>query len=182
MIKFHMTPSGAREMCRRRGSVTAGESADEVLEVVVRPAGMLELCDDADGQRVAADTGEVFAEQVSCSPGIPRGGGANDLDVVAFPVHLMAAGIFAGRAGDGVEIGNRQPEGRVGVDCEAQGCRRLTCVDGSLRLAVEPGRLPVCGYNTAVVLDRRPVIGRRVAVAAGLVRRWVHHRQIACVA
>ena len=173
MIKFHMTPSAATEMCRRRGCVTAGESADEVLEVVVLPAGALELCGDADGEWVAADTGEVFAEQVSCSPGIARGGGADDLDVVAFPVHLLATGTFAGRSGDGVEIGDGQPEAGVGVDREAQCRRRLACVDGSLGLPVERGRAEVCGYHTAVVLNRRPVIGRGVAVAAGLVGRLV---------
>jgi hypothetical protein len=82
--------------------VTAGESADEVLEVVVGRAGVLDPCDEAGGKRVAADTGEVFAEQVSCSPGIARSGGADDLDVVAFPVHLMATGTVAGRTPDGV--------------------------------------------------------------------------------
>jgi hypothetical protein len=106
----------------------------------------------------------------------------DDLDVVAFPVHLMTTGTLAGRSGDGVEIGDRQPEGRIGGDREAQCCGRLTRVDGSLRLAVERGRPTVCGYHTAVLLDRRPVISRGVAGAAGRVRRWVHHRQVAWVA
>lgn len=67
--RAHSSPSGP-SAATRRGCVTAGESADEVLEVVVLSAGGLELCGDADGKRVAADTGEVFAEQVSCSPGV----------------------------------------------------------------------------------------------------------------
>jgi hypothetical protein len=87
-------------------SVTPGESASEVLEVVVRPAGGLEPCDDADGQRAAAGTGEVLPEQVSCSPGIALGGGADDLNVVAFPVHPVATDTFAGRSGEGIEIGD----------------------------------------------------------------------------
>jgi hypothetical protein len=40
----------------------------------------------------------------------------------------------------GVEIGDGQPEGRVGVDREAQRRGRPTGIDGSLRLAVEPRR------------------------------------------
>jgi hypothetical protein len=181
MIKFDMTPSAAIEMSRRRGCVTAGESADEVLEVVVVPVGKAELCGDADGEWVAADSGEVFAEQVSCSPGITRGGGADDFDVVAFPRHLLAIGTFAGRSGDRVEIGDGEPEAGVGIDREAQCRRRLACVDGSLGLPVERGRPPVCGYHTAVVFDRRPVIGWGVAVAAGLVGRAFHDPQVARV-
>ncbi len=61
---------------------------------------------DADGERVAADSGEVFAKQVRCSLGVAGGGGPDDLDVVAFPVHLLANGTFASCSGDGVEIGD----------------------------------------------------------------------------
>ena len=86
------------------GGVTAGKSADEV-EVVVMPAGALEMRGDAGGERVAADGGEVFAKEVSCSLGVAGGGGADDLDVVAFPVHLLATGTFAGASGKGIEIG-----------------------------------------------------------------------------
>ena len=56
------------------------------------PAGALEMRGDAGGERVAADGGEVFAKEVSCSLGVAGGGGADDLDVVAFPVHLLANG------------------------------------------------------------------------------------------
>jgi len=80
--------------------------ADEVLYVVVMRAGASEMRGDADGERVAADSGEVFAKQVRCSLGVAGGGGPDHLDVVAFPVHLLATGIFAGGSGDGVEIGD----------------------------------------------------------------------------
>jgi hypothetical protein len=55
--------------------VTAGELAGQVLEVVARAGRRLEPGDDADGERVAADTGEVLAEQVSGSlrPAVPPG-------------------------------------------------------------------------------------------------------------
>jgi hypothetical protein len=48
------------------GGVTAGKLAGQVLEVVARGRGRLEPAGDvgrdADGERVASDTGEVLAE------------------------------------------------------------------------------------------------------------------------
>jgi hypothetical protein len=44
--------------------MTAGKLAGQVLEVVARASGRLEPSGDADGERVAADTGEVLAEIV----------------------------------------------------------------------------------------------------------------------
>ncbi len=82
------------------GGVTAGELGVQILDVVVMPAGASEMRGDADGERVAADSGEVFAEQVRCSLGVAGGGGPDHLDVVAFPVHLLATGIFAGGSRD----------------------------------------------------------------------------------
>ena len=54
------------------------------------PPGLSDLGDDADGERVAPDASEVLAEQVGGSLGVAGGRGADDLDVVAFPVHLPA--------------------------------------------------------------------------------------------
>ncbi len=167
---------------RPRGCVTPGVSVDEVLEIVVLSAGVSKLACDADGERVAADTGEVFGEQASCSFGIAGGGCADHLDVVALPVRLLASGSVVRRSGDGAEVGDGQPEGRVGVDREAQRLRRLACIDGSLRLAVERGRPRVCGYRTAVVLDRRSGIGQAIVVAAGLAGCRLHDCQVARVA
>ncbi len=161
--------------------MAAGESVDEVLGVVVVAAGRLEEDGDADGERVAADAGEVFAEEVSCSLGVAGGGGANHLGVVTFPAHLLATGSFAPSSGDGVEIGDGQPEGRVGVDREAQRRGRPTGIDGSLRLAVEPGRPPACRHHTAMILDRRPGITQAIMMAAGPAGRWLHDRQVARV-
>ena len=55
-------------------------------------------------------------------------------------------------------------------------------VDGSLRLAVEPGRPPACRHRAAVILDRRPGIAQAIMVAAGPAGRWLHDRQVARVA
>ena len=118
------------------------------------PPRRSELGGDADGERVAADTGEVFAEQVSCSLGVAGGGGADHLDVVAFPVHLLATGSFARGSGDGVEIGDGQPEGRVGVDREAQRRGRPTGIDG---LAALGGRTrPPAGLSSPHGRGPRP--------------------------
>lgn len=61
------------------GGVTAGKLASQVLEVVARGGGRLESAGDvdrdADGERIAADTDQVLAEQVggSLRPAVPRG-------------------------------------------------------------------------------------------------------------
>jgi hypothetical protein len=64
--------------------------ACEVFELIVRPHGLSHLGDDTEGQRVAPDGSKVLAEQVGGSLGVAGGRGADDLDVVAFPVHLPA--------------------------------------------------------------------------------------------
>jgi hypothetical protein len=56
-------------------SGSAGKLADQVLEVVARAGGRLEPGGDADGERVAADAGEMLAEQVSGSHGLAGGKG-----------------------------------------------------------------------------------------------------------
>jgi hypothetical protein len=71
--------------------VAIWELACQVLEVVIHPRCLSRLGDDPEGERVAPDGSEVLAEQVSGSLAIAGGRGADDLDVVAFPVHLPAA-------------------------------------------------------------------------------------------
>ena len=82
----------------------------------VRAYGLSQLDGDAEGERVAADTGEVLAEQVSCSHGVAGGGSLDHFDVVPFPVHLPVTGTSGRGSGDGAEIGEGEPEGRVGAD------------------------------------------------------------------
>jgi hypothetical protein len=64
--------------------------ACEVFEVVVHPRRLSHTGDDPEGERVASDASKVLAEQVGGSLAIAGGRGADDLDVVAFPVHLPA--------------------------------------------------------------------------------------------
>jgi hypothetical protein len=70
--------------------MTIWQPADEVLEIVVLPKRLPEIGDDVEEKRVTADTVEMIAEQVGRSFQIAGGRGAEDLDVVAFPVHLPA--------------------------------------------------------------------------------------------
>ncbi len=67
------------------------ELACQVLEVVVQPRWRSRLGDDPEGEGVAPDGSEVLAEQIGGSLAIAGGRGADDLDVVAFPVHLPTA-------------------------------------------------------------------------------------------
>jgi hypothetical protein len=75
--------------------VAIWELACQVLEVVVHPRWLSRLGDDLEGERVAPDGSEVLAEQAGGSLAIAGGRGADDLDVMAFPVHLPAAVMLA---------------------------------------------------------------------------------------
>jgi hypothetical protein len=93
-----------------------GSRAAEVLG----PSGMAhtlsEVGDDASSERVAANAGEVFTEEVGGATDVASGSGADHFDVVAFPVHLVATDGSRGCLRDGVEVGGGQPKGRIGVD------------------------------------------------------------------
>src|ERR1700744_1795297 len=101
--------------------MTARKLAGQVLEVVARAGGRLEPGGDADGEGVAAATGEVPADQLSGSRGLAGGGGGDHFDVMAFPFHRLAGGLLAWYAGEGHQIGGGQGEVGVGADRQAQG-------------------------------------------------------------
>jgi len=136
---------------------------------------------DAEGERVAADAGDVFAEQVSGSSGIAGGCGGDHLDVVALPVHLVVAGTVACCSGDGVEVGDGESEGRVGVDGEPQRRDGKARVGGALCLPVSRSGRPVCGYRAAVDVHRRPGRGQVVKVAEVLAPHRLHDGKVARV-
>jgi len=157
--------------------VTAGKLAGQILEVVARAGGRLEPGGDADGERVAADTGELLAEQVSGSHGLAGGCGGNHFDVMAFPVHRPASGLMTRCAGEGPQIGDGEAEIGVGADGQAQGCGGPVRVGCSLRPAVPRGRPGVGGDYPAVVLDRGSGGGPMIMVAETLAWRWLHNGQ-----
>jgi hypothetical protein len=163
------------------GGVTIGKLGGEAPEVVV-VRGPSEPGDDSEGERVAADAGEVLAEQVDRPPGIAVGRGADHFDVVAFPGHRPTPGILVRDAGDGAEIGGGEPEAWIGADRESQRRGGPARVDGSLRLLVPGGRARRGADRTAVDLDRRPGSGRVIMVAGVLIWRWLHACQAAWAA
>ena len=136
--------------------MATGKLAGQLLQVVVPRFRISEPGSDPDGERIAADTGEVLAEQVRCSRDVARGCGGDHFDVMPFPVHRPATGMAARCAIDGLEIGSGEGEVGVGGDGEAQGHGGPTRVGGSLRPPVPRGRLRVGGDHPAVVLDRGP--------------------------
>ncbi len=105
----------------------------------------------------------------------------DNFDVVALPVHLLVTGTLARRSGDGVEVGDGEPEGRVGVDGEPQrrgGQARAGC---ALCLPVPRSGQPVCGDHAAVDVNRRPGSGQVVMVAGVLVPHRLHEYKVARV-
>ena len=145
----------------------------------VRPYRLPQVEGDAAGERVAAHTGEVLAEQVSCPHGVAGGGSPDHFDVVAFPVHLPVARTSGRGSGDGAEIGEGEPEGRVGVDGALQCGDGSAQVHGSLRLPVTRGRPLVCRDHAAVVLNGRPGGRQGMVVARWLTFGWLHDCQVA---
>jgi hypothetical protein len=162
--------------------VAIRELACEVFEVAVHPYGLSHLGDDPGGERVAPDASEVLAEQVGGSLGVAGGRGADDLDVVAFPVHLPATVTLAWGSGHGVEVGESELERRVGFDGEAQRRDGPAAVDGSLCLPVPPRGPQVRGDRPAVVLNGGPGGVQVIMPAEGLALWWLHESQFAWLA
>jgi hypothetical protein len=69
--------------------VATGKLAGEVLEFVPASSAPSEVGDDAESERVA-DAGEEFMEQIGGSAEDAGSGGADHLDVMAFPAHWAA--------------------------------------------------------------------------------------------
>ena len=132
-------PPGRSWGARPWGCVTAGKLAGEVLEVVALAGGLSELGGDADGERVAADTGEVFAEQVSgsrwpcrwrrCGPlrcdGVPSSS-AGDWELwLAVPVMASRSAMASPKAGSALTARRRA--------AVARRARRLAAPAGTTR-------------------------------------------------
>ena len=121
-------------------------------------------------------------EQVGRSLHIAGGRGAEDLDVVAFPVHLPATVTLARGSGGGVEVGEGELEGRVGFDGEAQRFGGSAAVDGSLCLPVERRGPRACGDRAAMVLNGGPRGIHVIMPAEGRILSWLHESHVALAA
>jgi hypothetical protein len=158
------------------------EAACEVFEVLVHHLRLLRLGDDPEGKRVAPDGSEVLAEQVGGSLAVAGGSGADDLDVMTFPVHLPATVTLARASGNGVEVGEGELERRVGFNGKVQRCSGFWTVDGSLCVPV-PRRGPhACGDRAAVVLDGGREGVQVIMLAEALTWCWLHESEFARVA
>ena len=90
--------------------VATEQFSGQVLKTILLSYTPSEVGDDANSEWVAANAGEVFTEQVGGSTEVAGGRGADHFDVMAFPVHLATADGARGCFGDGVEIGDGEPE------------------------------------------------------------------------
>lgn len=158
--------------------MTPGDLAGQGLEVVT-VHGVPEPGDDTEGERVAADTGEMLAQQVNCPAGLSGRRGGDHLDLVAFPGRRPAGRVVGRSTGEGTKIGGGQVEARVGADRQVQCRGGPVRIAGFLRLLGQGGRAPGGGDRPAVDLSRGPGSGQPVTGASVLIWRWLHGFQAA---
>lgn len=155
----------------------------EIIEPVAVSLAPSEFRDDAQSDWVAADNGHMFTEQVGGTAVIASGRRADHFDVMTFPVQLATADDARGRFGEGVEIGDGEPERRIGRDRVTERRYRVGRVRGLLRLAVEGGGLDVCRDRPTVVLDRGTSSqGRLDTVGVGSFSVAMHDYQVGLAA
>jgi len=169
-------------MVSPRGWVTTGKVVPEIIEPVQESAAPSEFGDDAQCEWIAANTAEMLTEQVSGSAVVASGRGADHFNVMTLPVHLATPNVARGRFGEGVEIGDCDPERRIGRDRVTERRYRVGRIGGLLCLAVEGGGLDVCRDCPTVVLDRRTSSRGRLDMAGvGLFLVAMHDHEIALV-
>lgn len=134
--------------------MTSGKVTGQIIEPIPLLCALSEFCNDAESDWVAADAGQMFTQKVGGSAEVSSGRCPDYFDVMAFPVHLAGAGATRGCFGEGAEIGDSEPEGRIGRDRVTERRYRVKRVHGLLRLAIEGGGLDVCRDHPTVVLDR----------------------------
>jgi hypothetical protein len=148
--------------------------AGQIVEPVALSGALSEFGDDAQSEWVAADPGQMLTQKVGGSAEVAGGRRAYHFDVMAFPVHLPAAGGLRGCVGEGAEIGEGDLEGGIGPDGATERRDRVRRVHGLLRLAIEGRGLDVCRHRPTVVLDRGTG-GGRLATAGGVLFWLLRH-------
>ncbi len=161
--------------------MAAGKLGAEVLEPIQVSYAPSEVGNDVQSQRVAADAGEMFMEQIGGSTEVAGGRGADHFNVMAFPAHRAATDGTWGCFGVGGEIGDGEPEARIGCDRVTERLYGGGRVRGLLCLAIEGGGPDVGRDHPTVVLDRRT--SRVRPAMAGVGSFWVamHDCQVALV-
>jgi hypothetical protein len=161
--------------------MAGGKLGAEVLEPIPVSCAPSEVGNDAQSEWVASNAGEMFTEQIGGSTDVAGGRGADHFNVMAFPAHRAATGGTWRSSGDGGEIGDGEPEARIGNDRVTERLCGDGRVGGLLCLAIKGGSLEIGRDNPTVVFDRRT---RRVRLAkAGVEPFWVamHDYQVATV-
>ena len=161
--------------------MTAGKLAAKVLEPIPVSCAPSEVGNDAQSEWVAANAGEMFTEQIGGSTDVAGGRGADHFNVMAFPAHRASTGGTWGRFGDGGEIGDGEPEARIGYDRVTERLYGDGRVRGLLCLAIEGGGLDVGRDHPTVVLDRRTSRGRLAKAGVGPFWVAMHDYQVALV-
>jgi hypothetical protein len=149
------------------GTMAAGKLATEVLESTPDSRAPSEVVNDVQSEWVAANSGEMFTEQIGGSTDVAGGRGADHFNMMAFPAHQAATGGTWACLGDGGEIGDGEPEARIGYDRLTE---RVYCdgrVRGLLCLPIEGDGLDVGRDHPTVVLDRRTSRGRLAPAGVG---------------
>ena len=148
--------------------MASGKVAGQIIEPIPLSGALSEFCDDAQSDRVAADTGQMLTQKVDGPTDIAGRRRADHLDVMAFPVHLPATHGIRGCFVEGAEIGDSELEGGIGPDSVSERRYRVNRVDGLLRLAIESGSLDVCSQRPTVVIDRGTGNDRLAPTGGGL--------------
>jgi hypothetical protein len=136
-------------------TMATGKPGAEVLEPIPVSCAKSEVRDDTQSKWVAADAGEMFAEQIGRPTDVAGARGADHFNVMAFPAHRTTTGWTWRCFGDGGEVGDCEPEIRIGNDRATEGLYSGGRVRGLLRLSIEAGGLDGGRDHPTVVLDRR---------------------------
>jgi hypothetical protein len=147
--------------------MAVGKPGAEVLESIPVSCAPSEVGNDAQSEWVAANTGEMFTKQVGGSTDVAGGRGADHFNVMAFPAHWAATGGTWRCFGDGGEVGDGEPEARIGYDCATELLYGVGRVHRLLCLAIESGGHDVGCDHPTVVLDRRTSRGRLATGGVG---------------
>ena len=102
-------------------------------------------------------------------------------NVMAFPARLMALHGLRRRFGKCAEIGDGQPEARIGYDRVPECLYGGERVRGQLRLAIEGGSPKVGRDHPTVVLDRTTSRGRLATAGVEPFSVAMHDYQVALV-
>lgn len=162
--------------------MTSGTVPRQIIEPIPPSCALPEFCDDAQSDRVAADTGQMFTQEVGGSAEVAGGRRPDHLDVVTLPVHRATADEARGRFGESTEIGDSELEGGIGLDRVLERGDGPGCIGGLLSLAIEGGGLDVCRDRATVVLDRGTARGQLVTAGVGLYRVAMHNYQVGLAA